>query len=248
MHGQKHSFIFAPFVMAIATVSLVLCVASGSFAAEEEYFGEARLKDGTLVYTEHHTARFDENGRILNARTVYKNPSGKVIGKLQSDFSESITAPVYDYVDLRSNEFHGIRADNEHFILFFREPESGEEKTIKLKKGFTEDDLIVGCQGLHYYLRENLDVVRQKDTIGIKFLIPGDLDYYSFRMKYVGEDQDVVRLKIYINNFFLRLFAPSLLLKYDKKQGRLLNYIGLSNIKSDEGKIQKVVINYFYDD
>lgn len=233
--------------MTIVAVSLVLCIATSSVAAEEEYVGEARLKDGTLVYTEHHTARFDESGRIKSARTVYKDPAGTIIGKLQSDFSESITAPAYDYVDLRTGEFHGIRIEKEHFVLFMREPESGEEKTIKLEKGFTENALIVGCQGLHYYLRENLDIVRQKESIGIKFLIPGDLDYYSFRMKYVGENQHVVRLKIYIDNFFLRLFAPSLLLKYDKKQGRLLNYVGLSNIKSDEGEIQHVVINYFYD-
>lgn len=232
----------AVFLLALLPITMAFA------AAEEAYFGEARLKDGTLVYTEHHTASFDENGKILTARTVYKDPAGRIIGKLQSNFSESITAPTYDYVDLRTNEYHGIRTDKEHFILFVRQPESGNEKTLKLKKDFIEDGLIVGCQGLHYYLRENLDIVRQKDTIDIKFLIPGDLDYYSFRMNYEGEDQNVVRLKVSIDNFFLRLFAPSLLLKYDKKRGRLLNYVGLSNIKSDKGKIQNVVIKYFYED
>ena len=210
---------------AAAATSIALCIAGDSFGAEEKYYGEARLHNGTLVYTEHHTARFDENGRIRNAETIYKDPGGTIIGKLQSDFTESITAPTYDYVDYRTNDSHGIRLEEEHFILFYREHKRGEEKTMKLKKGFAENALIVGCQGLHYYLRENLDAVRQKDTIGIKFLIPGDLDYYSFRMKYVGEDEEVVELKIYIDNLLLRLFAPSLLLKYDKNEGRLLNYI-----------------------
>lgn len=96
---------------------------------------------------------------------------------------------------------------------------------------------------MHYCLLENLDIVRSKNTVVIKFLTSGSLKHCSLPTKHNGEDQEVVRPKIHVDNILLRNFAPALYLRYDKKQGRLLNYVGLSTIKSDEGKIGLVAIN-----
>ena len=47
-------------------------------------------------------------------------------------------------------------------------------------------------------------------------------------------------------NWFLGVFAPELQLTYDKKNKKLLQYQGVSNIKDDSGSNQDVTIRYQY--
>jgi len=78
-------------------------------------------------------------------------------------------------------------------------------------------------------------------------LIPGKLDFYDFDMTpHEAEDGGTANFKIEINNWFLRIFAPHLLVKYDRLSKRIVWYQGLSNLRTDEGDNQNVTIDYFY--
>ena len=209
----------------------------------ESYTGLAKNKKGELQYSEHHVVKFDENGRATTAETEYKSPDGKVIGKMQSDFTSSLTAPNYNFIDLRTEDIHGIRrADNN--IILFRQSKGKKEETKAIKPNYPADTLVIGCQGLHYYLRENFQAVIERKNIPIKFLIPGDLDYYNFSMKVQKQTDVKVSWIITISNLFLKLFAPTLTIEYDKVSKKLLSYVGLSNLKNDKGELQIVEITY----
>lgn len=66
-------------------------------------------------------------------------------------------------------------------------------------------------------------------------------------MELVKESADQIEIEIEIDNWFLRLFAPKLIARYDTKNGRLLWYKGLSNVLTKTGKQQSVEITYKYE-
>lgn len=212
----------------------------------ERYRGEARGKNGELIYIEKHEVVL-LNGRVSKATTQYFDDRDKLIGILSSDFSKSLTSPEYVFEDKRHGDFHGIRIKDGQLFMFNRE--DGKEESRALDQATNSNELFVGCQGLHYYLRDHMDSVRAQRNLPVKFLIPGNLDYYNFIMNYEEESKDgAVDFEIKIENWFLRLFAPSLNVTYDPKTGRLVRYKGLSNIKNARGKLQNVEITYFYND
>jgi hypothetical protein len=91
-----------------------------------------------------------------------------------------------------------------------------------------------------------MDEVIQKGKLTLKFMIPGPLDVYEFKLKVFKVMDDKVEFEVMINNWFLKLFAPKLKMIYELKSRRLLSYEGLSNLKGADGKLMKVEIKYDY--
>jgi len=225
----------------------IVMAAHSSFASYDLiYEGVARNTDGKVLYIEKHKAEFNEDGKITRATTNYVRENGELVGVLKSDFTKVVTAPDYLFRDLRDGSEHGIRLSGKELILFKRDQNGKEQEKVFYKSEFDEGVLLVGCQGLHYYLIDNLAEIKRRDKIPIKFLIPGKLTYYSFTMYYQGENDGIVKLKIKISNFFLRFFAPDLEVLYRKSDRKLLKYFGVSNLLDDKGELQKVSIEYKY--
>ncbi len=104
--------------------------------------------------------------------------------------------------------------------------------------------LVIGGQGLHYYMRTRLAEFAKKDT-AIAILIPGKLDWYSFLVTPAGEDKGLKKFVIKAQSAFLRLFAPKLEVWY-AEDGKLMRYRGLSNLPDAKGGNQQVEIKYEY--
>ncbi|MCB0385694.1 MAG: hypothetical protein KDD43_09895, partial [Bdellovibrionales bacterium] len=56
----------------------------------------------------------------------------------------------------------------------------------------------------------------------------------------------LAKIELKLQNPMLRLFAPSLELVYDQKSKNLISYYGNSNIYTEKGDKQKVLIEYQY--
>ena len=211
---------------------------------EEVFFAKAS-KENQLQYTEKHTAVFDAQDKIVSAKTEYYDPSGKLVAKLDSNFAKSITAPDHTFEDYRFKHSHGIK-NLENDVELFSKDDGKEMQRKKIAIDKSKDQLVVGCQGLAYYFRDYLDVVKQKKRIPIQFLIPGKLDYYDFELQYISENaKGEVNLEIEIKNWFLKFFAPKLYIKYDKNTKRFISYKGLSNLYDPKG--EQLVVDIVYD-
>ncbi len=209
------------------------------------YKGVAKDGDRT-VYIEKHTVEYSDTGTLLKATTEYVSESGKPIAELKSDFTTSLTVPTHLTRDLRTEEVQGLRRDGNKVVLYFKEKDKPEESRV-LSSDDEEDRILVGCQGLNYYLLGNLGAIDPEKTLPLRFLIPGKLDYYDFDMKRVGEPiGDIVEFEIKVKNWLLKIFAPTLRVKYDRKKKHIVWYEGISNLKDEDGGNQKVTINYFY--
>ena len=99
----------------------------------------------------------------------------------------------------------------------------------------------------NYYIKGRTNFLKSIRSQPVLFMVPGDLTTYKFVLEYIGETQDqIVDFKVKIENWFLRAFAPELEFRYDKKIDRIVWYQGISNIKSNDGKVMNVTIDYKY--
>ena len=225
---------------------LLFLATTHSWADIVRYKGVAKKGDRT-VYIEQHTVEYGKARNLLRATTEYFSPTGQLIAELKSDFTTSLTVPAHVVKDMRTEEVQGLRRDGNQVVLYFKEKGKAEESRL-LSSDDEKDRILVGCQGLNYYLLGNLSSFDPRRTLPLRFLIPGKLEYYDFDMKQVGGAQgEVVEFEIKVKNWFLKLFAPTLRVKYDRNQKRIVWYEGISNIKDDEGNNQKVTINYIYE-
>lgn len=226
--------------------ALVFSIPLYAVQQTEKYASVARDSKGEVSYQEQHEVSFSDR-RVQKASTQYLNPKGQVIGELTSDFTKLVTIPDYEYRDLRTGSSHGIKIDGESITLWRKDKDGELEESHFSKDKFSKDTLVVGCQGLHYYLIDKLDLVRQKKAIPIKYFIPGKLDYFSFTLRLGHEDDKYIYLRLSVDSLFLKPFISALDLKYSKADRRLVQYSGLSNITNNRDQVQKVTIDYKYD-
>jgi vacuolar-type H+-ATPase subunit F/Vma7 len=240
MNGrQKFSNFIKEFMMLALFITIV---GMNCFATTLTYEGVAKIK-GKVVYTEKHEIKYD-NKKLIETETTYSDSAGKTVGVLKNNYELSLTVPDHTMDDIRSNNKHGTRLKGNQIELFNQD--AGKEEETKKIENKSDDGLIVASQGLHYYLVENYEELKKKKVVPLLFLIPGRLDSYEFVLKYKGLKNEVDEFEVEINNWFLKLFAPSLILNYDPKTKQLVYYKGLSNLKNEKGEMMSVEINYKY--
>lgn len=215
-----------------------------AYGDTQVYRGEAKLK-GKLVYNELHTI-IQENGKIISSETVYTNPKGDIIARLTNSYSQSLNLPEHTMQDIRHKNIHGLKYLNGSPVMFNQDDKESEE-TKKIEMKDYKGKLVVGGQGLHYYLVSNFETVVKNKTLKLKFIIPGRLDAYDFYLKFIGQSEGKVIFEVEIDNWFLKLFAPKLNMVYDAKLKRLLSYSGLSNIRTEDKEMMNVDIDYIYE-
>lgn len=210
------------------------------------YTGEARKNDA-IVYTEKHTVTFSEDGRVVSSETLYHSPKNELIAVLKADYSKNLSTPDYTFQDFRHQSNHGLR-NSESKVILFSQDKGKSEKIKELDKEKAQNRVLFGCQGLNYYVLEYAAALQESKKIPIQFLIPGNLDSYNFEMAVQKVNADgILEIEIDIDNFFLRLFTPTLKVKYDLQKKRIIGYSGLSNLSDEKGGLQNVVITYRYD-
>ena len=223
-------------------IALLLVFQLQAAEVKSVYQGVA-TKDERIIYLERHevTMRDDE---IALAKTTYTRPDGEIIATLTSDFSQSVTNAQHEFVDLRDGRRYGVRWDHGTAIMWDKRPKDSAERTVTIDKDFAQGKLVVGGQGLHYYMRTRIKELAKKE-LPIAILIPGKLDWYSFLVTSVGNEHGLNKFVIKAQSAFLRIFAPKLEVWY-KDDGTLMKYRGLSNLHDDKGGNQQVEINYSY--
>lgn len=225
-------------------------LSAASAAQILEYRGEARrVTDrgpGAVVYLERHRVTLGDDGRPILAETRYESPDGRLLADLRSDFRDSLTVPSHTATDHRTGSTHGLRREQGRLVLFDQRP-GQPERTRVLTDRDSGGRLLVGCQGLNYHLSTQPDRIQPGSRLPLRFLIPGKLDYYDFNLVPLSESPDgIAAFDVTIQNWFLRLFAPKLELKYDTRLRRLVWYRGISNLLDDQGENQVVEIHYTY--
>jgi hypothetical protein len=159
---------------------------------------------------------------------------------MKSDYSRSVALPTYVFEDLQRNHREGLRWHGGEYVIF-RQDGSAPEKTSRLGS----DNCVFSCQGWHYYLVNNLDLL-EKEIITLNLVLPSELRAFAFVAKKLPSDESRVSAELTLKHWLFHYFAPKLRLEYDKKKRRLLEFHGVSNILTTAGDRQTVTIRYKY--
>lgn len=208
----------------------------------ETFVGKAVNSKGTLEYVEYHTVTH-KNGKVSESQTIYYDANNQKIGELTSEYSFGPQFGSYDFRDIRAQYQDGAKVSEDRILLFRKKSPKDDLDEKYLSK---EVDQIVG-QGFHQFIMHNLERIAQGEVIHIRLVLPSRLDQYKFRIRKRKVDGDTLYIRLEIDNWLLRLFAPHVDVEYDQKIRRLLRYKGISNLEDASGKHKKVTITYSYE-
>jgi hypothetical protein len=213
-------------------------------ATTEIYEGTARDEKGRVVYFEKHEVSYDgpvSSSRVLSARTTYLNPDGTTRAELLSEFKGPAFLPAYTFKDLKMGITEGVRCCNPDGTLEVFHKDQRKQLAFR-------SDWVSG-QGFHYFSRASLEQIAAGEKRLLQFLIPSRMEDFAFRLRQ-GEGsrpaQKEVEVVLEVQNWLLRIFAPTIRATYDTRTRRLLRYHGPSNIFDDKGDVQTVRIQYQY--
>jgi len=212
-----------------------------NFASAYELKGLATSMDGKQkIYYEAHNITLDEKGLNKKIETKYSNPDGKVFATMVSDFSKNPTVPIVVFEDERFKKKEELFYKDEKTIVLRSQVEGEKAKTaeFELKQG------MVAAQGFNNFVILNFEALKS-GTVPMKFGVLSERDFFSFKgSKRAEPSSGTVQFGIELSSFFLSLFLKELLVEYDVKTKYLVSYRGLSNLLTDEGKAQNVLIKY----
>jgi hypothetical protein len=220
-------FSFAPALFATAT--------------SEEFTGRAYNSDGELVYIEKHTVTYRDE-KVAESRTRYYDPNSQIIGSLISEYSQGARYGSYVFKDLRGRYKDGAEVLEDRIRIYRREADEGDVETRFISR---QPDQIVG-QGFHHFIRTHLEEIAAGEIYHVRLVLPSRLDQFRFRIRKLKTDGDVLSVRLEIDNWLIRLFAPHVDANYDLKTRQLLRYEGISNLSDTIGKHPNVTINYSY--
>ena len=214
----------------------------GAEANGETFVGKAVNEKGILEYIEYHTVTY-ENGNVIGSQTIYYDANNNKIGELISEYSLGPQFGSYDFRDIRAQHQDGAKVAVDRIRLYRKQsPKDDIEETYLAK----EEDQIVG-QGFHQFIVHNLEQIAQGEVFHIQLVLPSRLDQYEFRIRKRKINGDTLYIRLEIDNWLLRMFAPHVDAEYDLKTRHLLRYEGISNLEDAAGKHKKVSITYSYE-
>lgn len=221
-------------VLSIFMVTEVYC--------ETQVFEAVAKNEGQLAYYERHTVVYDEH-TIIKSLTEYIDPEGKIIGSLRSDYTHSLSAPEFILSDRRNRTLQGLHWDQNKMEVFSQDTKNKESKKRVMGP---QDEVMISGPGLVYFIASNINRIINQNGMDFKYIIPGRLDAFDFKITPVSHDDVKAEFEVKIKSWLMRIFSPRLRLIYDLKKKRLISFEGLSNIRNDEGEMMSVDIQYKY--
>lgn len=211
--------------------------------------GTAKSLDGkAVIYLENHKIELGENGLNKKIETSYSTPDGKVFATMISDFSKSSLIPEVLFKDDRFGKTETVSFTEGNRIVFKTDFSDAKSKDKSSEKSYTLTKDMVAGQGFDNFVKINFEQL-QKNKVPLNFGVLSEMAFFSFKgyqkpSNSEQEKNDIVKFGINLTNPLYRLFSGELVLEYDRKTKIIKSYRGLSNLQSDNGKSQNVLINY----
>jgi hypothetical protein len=207
----------------------------------ESFTGQAINKAGQLEYIERHRVIY-ANGQVTRSLTTYVDSHNNTIGELVSEYLPNPRFNNYTFKDIRAKYEDGVTVERDQLLLYRKAGPEEDSESAQLPKQATQ---IVG-QGFHHFLKLNLEAVAGGKIYNIQLVMPSRLNQYSFRIRKRKIEGQTLYIRLEVKNWFLRLFAPYFDCEYDLGTGRLLRYLGISNLGDSSGSHKEVDISYTY--
>lgn len=212
-----------------------------SHAGTQIFSGKAYNEQGGLEYIERHVITYDGDS-VVRSRTTYFDPDERVIGSLVSEYASPPRFCDYTFEDLRRQYVDGVRLESDRICLFRKTDPDAEKETTCLPR---EDMQIIG-QGFHHFIVAHLGAIEGGEVYHVKLALPSRMDQVGFRIRKRRIEGSRLWIRLEVDNWVLRLFAPHIDVIYERGTRHLLRYEGISNIADASGECKPVRIDYAY--
>jgi hypothetical protein len=225
-------------VLAAALSFASVAVPASASTRPPDLIGDAYDRRGQLRYRESH--EFDESAPGTRQVTIYRDPAGREIGRMEADYGRDPLAPEYRMVDHRHDTDEVVRREGDRVLVEHR---VGDKRRSKALRVDASRPLIVG-PGFNEFIRRHWEALLAGQTLVCDFVIPSRLQLVSFRIRHTpGKASETAhRFTVSADNPLLRLLAPELRVEYDRHSKVLVSYQGPSNVTDDRNAPQDVVI------
>ncbi len=216
---------------------LLICFALLPLLAHATATGEARDRDGRLLYTERHLIDGDHH------EVEYRDADGELFATSRLDYGFGDTQPAYQQRDLRSDEREGARWRQGALVLFHADRGGEREKVVA-----TPPQPLVLSSGFDHFVRDHWQALQRGDAVPFHFAVPTRLMLVELRVCRVDADDAPaggLALRADPISPLWRLVTKPIDLFYDADR-RLLRYRGISNLELGENS-PWVEVTYRYD-
>ncbi|MCB1314835.1 MAG: hypothetical protein KDK27_02720 [Leptospiraceae bacterium] len=225
----------------IALVMLAPFIATGAPRSDASRTVQYRsnafdLQSGAFLYSENHTEIWRE-GRHIASYVEYRDAAGAIMAVKEVNYRVSQQAPEYRLEDRRNGYLEGATQIAPGQYRFFRRDVADAE--IRSEQVRLPAPMVVDA-GFDYFVRNNFDALLAGRALVANFAVAPRLDYYSFSLQPLGTQtyrgRSVLKLQLGIHNAILRQFLDPVVLYYDIRERRLLEYVGLTNLNRPDGE------------
>jgi hypothetical protein len=230
--------------MVVSAVSLGMLappvlVIAGPLVSALHYSGLAyAVDDGQLRYREEHWL-FNDRG-TPSRLVLYRCPSGPPFARKWVRYTGQPWTPEFVLDDARDGYQEGVRRLQDGWQVYARQGTDAPTKTAELA---LRPDAVIDA-GFDAFVQARWDVLSRPDGLSAAFVVPGRLGYLDLRLKPIaGAPSGSQRFRLSLNGWLASL-APSIELTYGDGSRRLERFVGISNIRDDEGHHQRVRIEF----
>lgn len=226
--------IASPLCAAIFAIGASPLAAQG----QDRYEGYAyEAKGNSLLYRESHW--LDRKARTV----LYRCPDGKPFARKVVTAGGPPAAPDFVTVDSRDGYREGVRTEGSKHTVFYRAKKSSDERTAAIEK---PRNAIIDS-GFDAYIVQNWDAMAAGASRKVEFLIPSRLGYTNFAITRIP---DGAVSGVQARRYQLKLGAwygfalPQIDVAYDDSSKRLLQYVGVGNIRDNGGDNLSVRVEF----
>jgi len=251
IHVRRASILHGYLAITVLAITPVPAWSTPAEVSKEEVYSGVATDPKTerILYKERHRLTI-ANGLPTASRTEYRGPSGNRWATLTTKFTHPKDLFSHRFEDVRSGESHGVDLNGRRVPIMFNRDTGSEPFKRKAHALKSSDPITVAGQGFHWLIRGLIlqGKLKPSERLTFRLLIPGRFDYFTFKIKAEREVGDKLYIAVDLDSFFLRVLAgASMKVVYSRQTGRLLEYLGPSNLVDDQGdKIKRVKITYRY--
>jgi hypothetical protein len=222
-------------------VLLMLPAVAG--AQSLQYDGTAYdLDEAQVLYRESHFLSRDADGRGERV-VLYRCPDGSPFARKRVVYAGAAEAPSFELVDARLGYREGVRATGAQREVFVQESPDAPEEAGPLPDAAG----LVADAGFDEFVQRHWDDLQAGKTVRFPFLVPSRLDFYNFKVSKKGDAEidgtsaSVIRLAL---GSWWAFLLPHIDVAYSNDRRELLQFVGISNVRDDDGDNYKARIEF----
>ena len=228
-------------IVAMATLVFACSIGAAPSTAAERYTGEAKDRNGVLLYRESHWLY--QEGESSARLVLYTCPDGKAFARKRLWDRASAQAPDFEFDDARDGFSEGVRSQDGARRVFLRAGTDVPERSAVFTAG---SDTVIDA-GFDTFVRTHWDALAEATALPIAFLVPSRLAPLEFSVRRVGDERidgrNARRFRLALARWYGGLL-PHIDVVYDALTHTLLRYEGIGNIRGTDARNLDVRIDF----